>query len=88
VAEQCASLQQTALLPWHTSLRGARDTYVTHCIAWTGFLGLVAADWRNLFIPTTHINTSFHAAAQAAHEAVPPLPLHRVKQRVHQIFAE
>lgn len=88
VAEQCASLQQTVLLPWHTALRAARDTFVTHCLAWVDFLGLLSADWRNLFAAQPHLATSFNAAEKAAERAVPPVPLHRVRERVSQIFAD
>jgi hypothetical protein len=84
----CLVLAETAVLPWHTTLRQARDQFHGHCRAWLVFVSAAAQDWRHLTSPPAEISSSFTSARDAALAAVPPAPLHDVDGRVDRLFRE
>jgi hypothetical protein len=76
------------ILPWHTSIDRARDSYLDHSTAWQEFLGEVVDDPARIGSRTPTISGTFDVLKDTIPDALPPLPWPGLAEQVQRIIAD
>jgi hypothetical protein len=76
------------VMPWHTAVLRAQESYVIHNGAWVDYMARAAQDPVEFVNPQPFVNESFFAAEPIITGAVPIPALYNLDQRVRQIFIE
>lgn len=88
VADTGDAVASVFVLPWHRSVRRAQSRYMEHSAAWESQFKEAAQLLDDYDDQTIEINSTFRAAARAFRDAIPPVPLRRLEERVDEVFAD
>lgn len=77
-----------SVMPWHSAILSAQESYVVHNGAWIDYMARAAQDPVEFVNPQPFVNSSFMAAEPILRAAVPIPALYAIDQRVAQIFIE
>jgi hypothetical protein len=76
------------ILPWHASIREARDAYLDHNRAWQTYLTAATDDPAEFVTPQPEVNQTFADAEPVLRAAVPVPALFDLAARVDAVFAD
>lgn len=79
--------EDTVSLPWHVGIVQARNAYVAYIDAWVAYLERLAGDPASYGQPETQLATARSASVRAFDEALPPMALFGLGDRIGTLFS-
>ena len=76
------------ILPWHTKIKAAKETYLLHNYAWQAYMQAAIEDPVAFTVDQPLVNQSFLDSQQPLEDAIPELSLFDLEPRVESIFVE
>ena len=88
IAAAAREIANVNVLPWHTDILAARDTYLLHNYAWQAYMLSAQQDPVAFTVPQNLVNQTFEDAEEPLIKAVPSPSLFDLPERVRAIFVE
>lgn len=86
IADAGVGVADVRILPWHTHLLRARESYLAHNRAWVDYMAVAAKDPAEWFRPQPVVNSTFTDAKLPLVEAVPLLDPFGTLARIELIY--
>jgi hypothetical protein len=88
IAAAAREIARVNVLPWHTDILQARDTYLLHNYAWQAYMQSAQKDPVAFTVPQNLVNQTFEDSEEPLMKAVPSPSLFDLPERVESIFEE
>lgn len=88
LVDAAAAVRDVAVsVPWHVGIVRARDHYAEYIDAWIAHLERLAGDPASYEDPATQVAAARSATVRAFDEALPPMALFELGDRINALFA-